>query len=175
MGSRSHRPSSSRSESRERSRHRRRDRSHDRHHHRHYDDSRSRSRERSRRRDRSESSRRSHRHDRSRSRREARSPSLSPERKPHESTQSEPKKVESVKPLPSSFSATDSSQYLLSVKPTSTVTRSLRFDEKGRELNEFGEVVEAQIIKPEYTLAINRKQQPKSQINPCWLPRWADS
>lgn len=71
-----------------------------------------------------------------------------------------------MKPLPSSFATTDSSQYLLSVKPTSTVTRSLRFDEKGRELNEFGEVIEAEIIKPEYTLAINRKQQPKSQINP---------
>lgn len=81
----------------------------------------------------------------------------------------EPKKIDSVKPLPSSFSTTDSSQYLLSVKPTSTVTRSLRFDEKGRELNEFGEVIEAEIIKPEYTLAINRKQQPKSQINPFLL------
>ena len=166
MGSHSHRQLSSRSESRDRSRHRHRDRSRDRHHHRHHDDSRSRSREYSRRRDRSESSRRSHRHDRSRSRREARSNSESPQRRIEGGTAAEPKKVESVKPLPSSFATTDSSQYLLSVKPTSTVTRSLRFDEKGRELNEFGEVIEAEIIKPEYTLAINRKQQPKSQINP---------
>lgn len=169
MGSHSHRQPSSRSESRDRSRHRHRARSRDRHHHRHHDDSRSRSREYSRRRDRSESSRRSHRHDRSRSRREARSNSGSPQPRLEGSTPVEPKKIDSVKPLPSSFSTTDSSQYLLSVKPTSTVTRSLRFDEKGRELNEFGEVIEAEIIKPEYTLAINRKQQPKSQINPFLL------
>ena len=166
MGSHSHRQVSSRSESRERSRRRHRDRSRDRHHHHHHDDSGSRSRERSYRRDRSDSSHRSHKHDHSRSRRETRPNSASLQHKQEESTFEESKKTEIVKPLPSSFSTTDSSQYLLSVKPVSTITRSLRFDEKGRELNEFGEVVEAEIIKPEYTLAINRKQQPKSQINP---------
>lgn len=58
-----------------------------------------------------------------------------------------------------------SSQFLLPLK-TITMPKTYRFDDKGREINEFGEIVETTIIKPVATLAINKKKQQKAQVNP---------
>ena len=172
MPSHSRHRSPSRSDSGERDRHRRRhrDRSYSRdhrHHHRH-DDSRSRSRERHRKRDRSESSHRSHRRDRSHSRHDHRSDSRSKNTKGDISTSMESKKVEVTPSVSKSLSVIDSGQFLLPLKSDSIPKRSFHFDDRGREINEFGEIMETKIIKPLSTLAINRKQQQKSQINPYW-------
>lgn len=66
----------------------------------------------------------------------------------------------------------DANQFILDLNKPTTKRRAFRFDEHGNEVNEFGEVIDAPIIKPAATLKINRKQQQKSQINPsCWLWR----
>lgn len=52
------------------------------------------------------------------------------------------------------------------LKTDTAPKKALRFDDRGREINEFGEIVETTIIKPVATLAINQKRQQKSEINP---------
>ena len=160
----SRRRSRSRSSSRSHDRHRYRDSSPSVHRsRRHHRSSRERSEDRSRRRsDRSESRRRSHHH-------RTRSKSHSPLPSRHENDgkgttnalkqqlESSTKKVESLQ---------DSSQFLLPLKTITMPKKTFRFDDKGREINEFGEVVETAIIKPVATLAINQKKQQKSQVNP---------
>lgn len=59
-----------------------------------------------------------------------------------------------------------SSQFLLPLKTITMPKKTYRFDDKGREINEFGEIVETTIIKPVATLAINKKKQQKAQVNP---------
>ena len=56
-----------------------------------------------------------------------------------------------------------SSQFLLPLKTITMPKKTYRFDDKGREINEFGEMT---IIKPVATLAINKKKQQKAQVNP---------
>ena len=164
MADHSRRRSRSRSSSRSHDRHRYRDSSPSVHRsRRHHRSSRERSEDRSRRRsDRSESRRRSHHH-------RTRSKSHSPLPSRHEidgkgttnalkqQLESSTKKVESLQ---------DSSQFLLPLKTITMPKKTFRFDDKGREINEFGEVVETAIIKPVATLAINQKKQQKSQVNP---------
>lgn len=57
-------------------------------------------------------------------------------------------------------------QFILDLNKPTTKRRAFRFDEHGNEVNEFGEVIDAPIIRPAATLKINRKQQQKSQVNP---------
>lgn len=76
-------------------------------------------------------------------------------------------KVEETKPASTTNTIkSDSGEFLLPVKSTSGPKRIFRFDDRGREINEFGEVIETPIIKPVATLSINKKQQQKNQINP---------
>lgn len=166
MGDHSRRRSRSRSSSRSHGRHHYRDRSPSdhrsrRHHHhsREYNESRSR-----RHSDRSESRRRGHSH---RSLSESSSPLPSRHESENKGTtnalkqqlESSTKRVDNMQ---------DSSQFLLPLKTITMPKKTFRFDDKGREINEFGEVVETAIIKPVATLAINQKKQQKSQINPSF-------
>lgn len=173
MGRHSRRDSNSQSRSRSRdsrryhSRSRSNDRSRRRHHRRH--DSRDRSTSydrRSSRRDRH----RSH-YDRSvsrqsRDRSRSTSPSSSKYRESDEK-KSETQKVDNSKaPISKTTSVTNSSEFLLPVKSSTGPKRVFRFDDRGREINEFGEVIDTPIIKPVATLSINKRQQQKNQINP---------
>ena len=169
------RRSRSRSPSSDYYRRHRDDRQHRSHHHRHrsYDRDRSESRDTRRRRsDRSPSSHRRSRDRRSHSRRYDRSSShsRSPKReeKPRSGVENAVKAGSSVQSVP----VEDANQFILDLNKPTTKRRAFRFDEHGNEVNEFGEVIDAPIIKPAATLKINRKQQQKSQINPsCWLWR----
>lgn len=185
MGRHSRRHSSSRSRSRSRSRdshrHHSRNYSYDRSRHRHH---RSYSRDRSdsydrhsSRKDHSESRyHRSHNHH-SRDR----SVSKSQSHKDNENKDVKSKEVTSkqeIKPsVPKETITTNSSEFLLPVKTSAGPKRVFRFDERGREINEFGEVIDTPIIKPVATLSINKKQQQKNQINPyhsqfCLITRY---
>lgn len=172
MGRHSRRHSSSRSRSRSRDSHRHhsRNRSYDRSRHRHH---------RSYSRDRSDSyDRHSSRKDHSESRYHRshghhsrdRSVSKSQSHKDNENKDVKSKEVTSkqeIKPsVPKETVTTNSSEFLLPVKTSAGPKRVFRFDERGREINEFGEVIDTPIIKPVATLSINKKQQQKSQINP---------
>lgn len=59
-----------------------------------------------------------------------------------------------------------SAKFIMPLKTDAAPKKALRFDDRGREINEFGEIVETTIIKPVATLAINQKRQQKSEINP---------
>ena len=172
MGRHSSRRSRSRSPSSDSYRHRRDDSySRSRHrHHRSYDRNRSGSRDSRRHRsDRSRSSHRRSRDRRSHSRRYDRSSSRSRsprrEEKARSVVEEASKTASSVQTVPT-VPAGDASQFILDLNKPTTKRRAFRFDEHGNEVNEFGEVIDAPIIRPAATLKINRKQQQKSQVNP---------
>ena len=165
MGRHSSRRSRSRSYSSDRHHHRRDDSYSRSRHHRHHSSDRDRSESREHRRHRSERSRSSRRRSRdahSHSRRRDRSSSYEQSPKRVEVEKTEQSAAPKSQPLP----VEDTSQFILDLNNPSTKRRAFRFDERGREVNEFGEVIETPIIKPMATLKINRKQQQKSQINP---------
>lgn len=185
MGRHSRRHSSSRSRSRSRSRdsrrHHSRNRSYDRSRHRHH---RSYSRDRSdsydrhsSRKDHSESRyHRSHGHH-SRDRSVSKSQSHKDDGKKDVQNKEVTPKQEIKAPVPKEDVSTNSSEFLLPVKTSAGPKRVFRFDERGREINEFGEVIDTPIIKPLATLSINKKQQQKNQINPyhcqfCLISRY---
>lgn len=172
MGRHSSRRSRSRSPSSDSYRHCRDDSySRSRHrHHRSYDRDRSGSRDSRRHRgDRSRSSHRRSRDRRSHSRRYDRSSSRSRsprrEEKARSVVEEASKTASSVQTVPT-VPAGDASQFILDLNKPTTKRRAFRFDEHGNEVNEFGEVIDAPIIRPAATLKINRKQQQKSQVNP---------
>ena len=167
MGDHSRRRSRSRSDSRDRDRRHHRDRSHSRHHHSRHESRRDRDRSRSHRRH----------HDNESRRRRSRSHHSSPERRPESVSHSHRKdapdsgkrntlKEQLEASLKQSSEETSSSKFIMPLKTDVAPKKTIRFDDRGREINEFGEVVEKTIIKPMATLSINRKKQQTAEINP---------
>ena len=68
--------------------------------------------------------------------------------------------------LKQSTEETSSAKFIMPLKTEAATKKTIRFDDRGREINEFGEVVEKAIIKPVATLSINRKKQQTAEINP---------